>query len=231
MPTWENATSKKVEVWEVPESHEMNHLNQNGRDTAEPMLPQVARQPSPGRPSPPSPYDSFAGSNAGLQSRYTDGGQSTGVVGRKSPSAYRGVSTSPRPGGGYGAGYGDQQNSYQGASSSPSPGGGYGAGYGAQQNPPRYGGASSSSGPGGGYGAGYGGQQYARNNGYNNDAPRSPVSPVYAPSGSTAYDPSRYTSPSNAPWNPPQQQPNSYGGQGVGRDVTRKAPPGSWKDV
>jgi len=162
MPSWENATSKKVAVIEEPEAHEMDKLNPNGYSST-PSLPSVA-SPAPMKPI-YSEQNSFLNGN---QQPY--GGQTVGYTHADSHSGYRGASPNPAQ-----LGYGNQQ---------------------------QYGGS----------------QQTFRNDHYNN----APVSPLYAPSGSTAYEP-----PSNNQYQGynPASSPSYGGSQG------RKPLNGSWRDV
>lgn len=245
MPTWEDATSKHVETMEEPESHEMDKLNSDGlAPSGAPKLPNFEATPTEER-------DSFVG------------GQSSVVSHGDSSSGYRGSAPAPAQAnagygnqayGGYG-GYGGYNGGYAAANqrspqASPPPQGAVGYGnrpgydrsqsYGSQQQ------RSPRSPPQQGYGnQQYGDQpQYGRQNSFGSGA-RNQSSPVYAPSGSTAYDPpanNQYNAYSSnnggySAYNPGQsssgygnqQSSGGYGNQGYG--APRKPVQGSWRDV
>jgi hypothetical protein len=204
MPSWETAASKKVEVWEEPEAHELEKLNPHGQSTVTTFnsvaSPQPVR-PGPGPPSPYSEHDAFLANNHqyGASQYSLTGGQTSGVT---RGDGYRGTSPAPNPYGGYAQHNVSQPSIGQQYSGSrqdvgQSPYGQTQRGYGQQQ---QYGGSQ---------------QNYGRNDPYH-----SPVSPVYAPSGSTAYEPQRQQDHS-----PPYGGGGGYGQQG------RKPVNGSWKDV
>lgn len=185
MPSWENAPSRKIEVVEEPETHEMDKLDPKnayniptGQDREEPTIPGVTA-PTPRRPNGPgSPFseqDSFLHGN-----RY--GNQQGGYA--DSHNAYAAL---------------DSHSGYRGASPT--------YGYNNQQ---QYGGIQ---------------QQYGGNQPYRNDPYSSgPVSPLYAPSGSTAYEPpARHYAENN-------QQQGQLSPYGMNQPA-RKPLNGSWRDV
>ena len=232
MPSWNEASSKKIQVIEEPESHEMDKLNKDGlAPSGAPKLPAFDSSPAEER-------DKFIGS------------QTTGVIGHgDSSSGYRGSAPVPaqvntgysnQAYGGYTRGYAPQRSPQP----SPPPQAAVGYGnrpgydrnnsYGSQQRSPispveGYGGAQREY-PNQQYGQSQ--PQYGRQN---SGSPRNQSSPVYAPSGSTAYEPQNannqydaYNSSTNTGGNGAYPgQP--YGNQRLGD--TRRPVQGSWRDV
>lgn len=191
--------------------------------------------------TPEEERDSFVGGQPGLVSH------------GDSSSGYRGSAPAPaqaNPGygnqayggyGGYNGGYAPANQRSPQASPPPQGAVGYGNRPGYDRNP-SYGSQqqrSPRSPPQQSYGnQQYGGQpQYGRQDSYGSQ--RNQSSPVYAPSGSTAYDPptnnnqyNAYSAPSNnAGYSAYNQGPSTsgYGNQGYG--APRKPVQGSWRDV
>jgi hypothetical protein len=228
MPSWENATSRQVEVVEEVkpgqgESHEMEKLNPLGYQASSPaMAPGFATsQPlrSPGGGSGPhSPYAAAAESDPFLR-----GQQATGVTHADSHSGYRGASPNPAqvgygyanhgPGGMQNSQSFNSRNEYQ----QPTPdfyshtGQGAAGGYGDQRP--------------GGYDRQYSNQSrpgYDRQYSESSRQQPAPLSPQY--SGSTAYD--TYQGGYDANQGGYRSYSPAYGNQ-----QGRKPINGSWKDV
>jgi hypothetical protein len=103
MPSWENAASRKVEVVEEPEQHEMDKIDpKNNYDIpTKPTLPDVA-SPSPTRPGGGAPFSeqsSYLGSSSAYSSQ-----PEYGQAHADSHTGYRGAAPSPAS-----AGFGNQQ--------------------------------------------------------------------------------------------------------------------------
>jgi hypothetical protein len=230
MPSWENATSRKVEVVEevkpgAEESHELEKLSPQG--VASPPIvpgfaaPQAARTVGSG---PASPY-----AQTDERDPFLHGGQTAGVMHSDSHSGYRGAS--PNPAQAVGQGYanhrpGGMQHSQSYNSQATSDfysqtgqgTGGYGdqrpGGYDRQysnQSRPGYDRQYSEQRPG--YDRQYSEAPRQNPSAYQNEGY---MSPQYT--GSTAYDTSQQAG--YRPYSP------AYGGQ-QGRKPTN----GSWKDV
>ena len=228
MPTWEDATSKKIETTEEPEGHEMDKLDPDGlAPSGAPKLPNFDATPT-------DEQDAFIGDQQNLVSH---GDSSSGYRGSAPAPIQTGTGFGSQAYGGYGGGYAPANQRSPQASPPPQAALGYGnrpgydrnQSYGSQQR-------STRSPPVQGYGQSGPQTQYG--------AVRNQPSPVYAPSGSTAYDPpinnqqyNAYDQPSNnGGYRAYNQGPASggysnqgYGDQGYG--ASRKAAQGSWRDV
>lgn len=202
MPSWQNASQKKVEVWEEPEAHELEKLSPHGQATTTTLNSGVASpqpiRPGPGPPSPYSEHDAFlagGGHQYGASTYSLTGGQTSGVArgdGHYSPpDPYGGQHNVSQPALGQQQYNGSQQNIGQ------SPYGQSQRGYGQQ---PQYGGSQ-------------------QNFGRQDDRYHSPVSPVY--SGSTVYEPPQRQ----------QDHSPAYGNAALYSQQGRKPVNGSWKDV
>jgi len=208
MPSWEEASSRKVEVAEISESHEMDKLNSDGlAPSGAPKLPNFESEPT------------------------EESSQPTGLIGHgDSSSGYRGSAPAPAQAN---AGYGNQ--AYGGYP--PQGQVGYGNRPGYDRNNSYGSPQRSPMAPPQGYGSAQGGYS---NREYGQSQPQSgrqnQSSPVYAPSGSTVYEPQNANGQYNAhnpsanaggygayPGNP------SYGNQGYGEP--RRPVQGSWRDI
>ena len=237
MPSWENAPSKKVEVWEEAESHEMDRLKGNESPAlpgfaADPQRPGMAMRNGSGNtvttagpPSPrlPDPY----GYNASETDLHGHGDSHTG---------YRGAAPVPAPVPAQMSGYSNSSGTLPGQ-------GGYrnrspvNNGYGADTNP--YGGSANPYGGGTNPYSGGGGGGGVQRNDYGDNysssrlppsrspAPRSPVYAPYQGGGG-----GNNQSSGNVGYGGRQSPYGNYGGQsgGGGRD-RRPAPQGSWRDI
>ena len=227
MPTWEDATSKKIETIEEPEGHEMDKLNPDGlAPSGAPKLPSFDTTPTDER-------ESFVGG----QQNVSHGDSSSGYRGSAPAPVQTGAGFGSQAYGGYGGGYAPANQRSPQASPPPQAALGYGSrpgydrsqSYNSQQRSPR-------SPPVQGYGQSGLPSPYG--------APRNQPSPVYAPGGSAAYDPpinnqqyNAYEQPGNNgsyhAYNPGQSlggyNNQGYGDQGYG--APRRPAQGSWRDV
>ncbi|KIW09290.1 uncharacterized protein PV09_00207 [Verruconis gallopava] len=238
MPSWENATERRVEVIEDVkqpiESHEMEKLSPTGQKSPTPVPGYAApSQPASAMAIGNGPHSPYA---ADERDPFLQGGQSTGVT----HDGYRGAS--PGPGQAVGYGYASHRpgglqnsqpsfNSYHDSRSDFYAQTGQGGPYDHQPRPSNYGASYSNLGQ----------QEYDRQYGEQRQAngrPYGEQQPGYGRQNRELRQDVGYQQPAGSPVYDPRQ-PGYDSNQGAYRAFSpaygdrqdRRAPNGSWKDV